>query len=173
MLQALRVSCAMPAYIYSLQVLYTGFRWFYKILWVCWCPHFHVGSVCATTVYTSPQSAAIDIPSLPLRIKFCPTVKFSSGLWLMEPQWADDLPSNSSVLILVSGNLCQIVPPASVTFSSTLWPHSCLSFTPYMSEIHTLRLNTGINMDQTMPDFLSRVKILFVFLIMELFSCSF
>lgn len=43
-----------------------------------------------------------------------------------EPWQADDLLSNSSVLTLVSSDLCQIVPTASVTFGSTLRPHSHL-----------------------------------------------
>lgn len=43
-----------------------------------------------------------------------------------EPWQADDLLSNSSVLTLVSSVLCQIVPTASVTFGSTLRPHSHL-----------------------------------------------
>lgn len=106
-----------------------------------------------------------DRPSLPLWIKFCPTVKSSSGSWFI---WS------LSVLTLCHQThqsspgfsvICQVVHPASVTFGSTLRPHSRLWLIPYTSKIsfnltvlsvsaakepqtHTL----GVNMNKTTPN---------------------
>lgn len=105
----------------------------------------------------------------------------------MEPQCADDLPSNSSVLTWVSCDLCQIVHPASVTFSSTLCPRSLLSFIPYTTEIflnlpvlsastkeepqiHTLILNIWITVNEAKLKFLLSAVKLLIFFIMEIFT---